>query len=228
MKTGILVSALLLLTACASDKEYATTTATERHNGLCGEAVSAQEGLQLSIAQQAFQRGEYRSSLALLEKVKTESTAKIALQANALRKSGEREMAELKYRKMLTTCLRGNAEHGLGMIAIDQGQYSNALEWLRKAARDEPTNANIRNDLGFLLFSIGKYHHAKGELLTALELNPNHSQAARNLWMALMKNGEASVADNLASHYGWSLEDQHKMRVVMMSFRPLDFDGNKI
>ena len=177
--------------------------------------------MKISMARQAFREGQYYSSLASLEKMDFDGITKRALQASAYRKAGDLDEAKKVYHTLLNTCVKGNAEHGLGLISAYQGDMKEAQTWLAKAAKAEPANPNIRNDYGFLLLSIGDEKKARGEFITALELDPNNQTAAKNLWLVLFRNHETQALDGLNQRFNWNEDETQKLKLAASQFSPI-------
>lgn len=222
------VLASIWLVGCTSSPQSVVQNIPQQAPGLCDEQLSKNEGMQISLAKQSFQQGHYYSSLATLEKVPSQTITKQALQASAYRKAGEWEQAGKVYQELLNTCVKGNAQHGLGLMSAYQGDMQAAEHWLQLAAKSEPANPNIRNDYGFLLFSLGKEHQARGELITALELSPHNQTVAKNLWLVLYRNHETRAVTSLSHRFNWSESETQKLALAANQFKPLQFDGPQV
>lgn len=231
MNRLLITIAAILLSACSSSPQSTSTSAQrvpEQDAGLCHEHLSKSVGMQISMARQAFQRGQYYSSLASLEKINSDGVTKRALQASAFRKAGELEKADDVYRTLLSTCLKGNAEHGLGLISAYQGDMKAAQTWLASAAKTEPANPNIRNDYGFLLLSIGEESRARAEFITALELDPNNKTAAKNLWLVLFLNHETKAMESLNQRFNWDQTERKKLTLAATQFSPINMNDHPV
>ncbi len=212
----------LLLTACSTQNSAPIAAQNfESAQGLCGEKLPKSAGMKMTMANQAFHGGQYFSSLATLQQIDDDLITKSALQASAHRKAGQWEEAKLLYQDLLSTCIKGNAAHGLGLIAAYQSKYLLARDWLEIAVRSEPANANIRNDYGFLLLSLGDEQNARKQLVTALELNPRDQTAAKNLWLVLTRNQEHQAAMSLQQRFSWSKEENQKLTSAAINLQPL-------
>lgn len=222
-----LLAALLMLalTGCAHTNGRDNTTLDNREaslpQGVCGESLDKSQRISFTMAQQAFQKGEYFSSLAMLEQLDDRLITKQALQASAYRKTAQWDEAKALYHDLLSSCVKGNAEHGLGLVAAYQGDVEQAKQWLSQAVKDEPANANIHNDYGFLLLSMGDIPAARQQLLTALELAPKSEVTAKNLWLLLVRNNEGSTALDLQQRFGWKKDEVEKLLYAAQHFYPL-------
>lgn len=221
MKGFVITAVAITLSACAVTPTPVAKQTPQTTKGLCGESLSKQDGMKISMAKQAFQRGQYFSSLATLEQIDSSLVTKQALQASAYRKTGQLAKAQTLYTHLLSSCIEGNAAHGLGLIAAYQGDVRQAQQWLSQAVREEPANANIRNDYGFLLLSTGEEQQARNEFITALELNPQHQTAAKNLWLVLLRNHEDLAASQLKARFAWSDTESQKMTQAAKQLKPI-------
>lgn len=210
---------LLALSGCSNSAS--PQAAASSPSGACGESLSAEEGVKLSLIRQQLQQAQYYSALAELEMLPERSLSTDLLRAYSYRKLGKWSLAAAIYHELQTTCLAGQAYHGLGLIAAYQDDLDQAMHWLTLAAKASPVTADIRNDLGFLLLITGQDERARDELLTALELNPEHPNAARNLWFVLLKNRQHRMADQLASRFQWQPNERQAVLDAIAVFKPL-------
>lgn len=221
MKKGWWLLVVLMMAGCSSQPASVEKSVTEVSEGVCGDTLPKQHRMRITLAKQAFQRGEYFSALATLDQVDGDWITKKTLQASAYRKTEQWDKAESLYIQLMSSCIRGNAEHGLGLIAAYKGDLEDARSWLEQAVGTEPTNANIRNDYGFILLSLGRKALARNELITALELNPNHETAAKNLWLLLSVSGETNAAFSLQQRFSWNSSQMDKLNNAVYSFNEI-------
>lgn len=215
---SLLVLIPLILAGCSSSQQPVEYTQSP---GACNEKLSQSQGMKLSMAQQAFSKQQYYSTLAMLKKMGTTSVSQSALQAKALLKTSQWDEASKVYDRLLDTCLKGEAAHGLGLISAYRQNYQQAGKWLRLAVDVEPDNSAIRNDYGFFLLLNDDTDAAKREFLTALELNPNNHRSAKNLWLALSRDNDRKGAQSLIKRYGWGYKENRELVTALRSFNPL-------
>lgn len=122
--------------------------------------------------------------------------------ADALRRIDRFEQAEALYRGQLTGCLQGRAWHGLGLLQAQRGQQADSLVSLEQARGQQPTDARVRNDLGYALLLSERFDDARFEFLTVLELAPGDARAARNLVLLTLREGRPDKARELAASLG--------------------------
>ncbi|MFC6671234.1 tetratricopeptide repeat protein [Marinobacterium aestuariivivens] len=216
----------LLLSGCGTTSNFrmaeyrAQEPEPPQPQGYCGERLDASVGVQLSLVRQQRARGQLFSALASLDALADETPTYRLLRADILREMGRFDDAREQYAALADSCLAGQALHGLGRIDAQEQRPSMALARLRAAVTRIPTDADLRNDLGFLLLAMGQDEPARRELLTALELDSGHGAAARNLWFLLLKNNENDAARLLAGRFGWSAQEEQQYRSAVARFTP--------
>ncbi|QUJ69754.1 tetratricopeptide repeat protein (plasmid) [Photobacterium sp. GJ3] len=222
--SGLLV-ALLAGCSASPEEESARVTANKPvQSGACGETLIAKDGMKLSMVKQQIDQGQYYLALASLDELKEDGLSVQMMRADSYRKLGKWDEATRLYQGMVKTCLAGDAYHGLGLIASYQGHMEDAMKWMEKAAKAAPVEADVRNDFGFLLLVTGQDQKARDELMTALELNPQHQNAAKNLWFVLLKTNQKQAAATLASRFEWSESEHREMMDAISVFKPLQLD----
>ena len=175
-----------------------TATATR---GICGDRFTPGHGLELSVARDLYQQGRSRSALAHLEALAFPYPEARLLQADALRHIGNLEASDQLYIGLQDSCLAANAYRGRALNAVQRKQVPRALGLMMQARQAAPTDADIRNDLGYLMMLDGNHSAAEEELLTALELNQQHANAAQNLVLLYLHWGQQDKAYRAAQIY---------------------------
>ncbi|PWU26710.1 hypothetical protein DK254_29650 [Pseudomonas sp. RW407] len=163
----------------------------------CGGQLSQTQELQLDMARDMLREGRLHAALAHLETLPADSLEVRESKATALRRIGS-PLAKAEYQGLLGTCKAGEAHHGLGQIALREGRIAEAERELREAARLQPTDRMIRNDLGVVLLRKGDRAGARFEFLTALELDGDDKLPASNLLSLLLLEGRNAQATALA------------------------------
>ena len=92
--------------------------------------------------------------------------------------------------------MAAQAHHGLGLLHASH-DAARAIAHLREAARRGPTDADVRNDLGYALLRAGRYPEALPELATAVELAPASEKARNNLLLLLIARGDEAAVDRV-------------------------------
>jgi len=112
-----------------------------------------------------------------------------------LHRSGRLEEAEALYRRVLTEDPRhGQAQHLLGVLALQRGQIAEAVERLDMAVEAEPDDPNIRNNLGNAYRAAGRMEDAIRAYAAALVHRPDFPDAHYNLGMAHQAAGRNEEA----------------------------------
>lgn len=169
--------------------------------GVCGERYPMAVGLELAVVADYFEQQRYRSALAHLEELDLEHVDARIMQADALRAIGDLDGSNRVYMQLVSSCLTARAYQGLALNAFEIRDVQLALRYMAQARRARPTDASIRNDLGYLLLLDGQYREAEQELLTALELDRRHSSAAQNLALLYLHRGDQAQAERIAETY---------------------------
>lgn len=200
IQTLIAVSILSVATvACTAVPDRSSAAVSY---GVCGDRFSPGHGLELSIARDLHQQGRSRSALAHLEVLSLPYPDAKLLQADALRLTGKLDASDEIYQGLSTSCLSASAYRGRALNAVERKQVRQALALMTQARQASPTDADIRNDLGYLMMLDGNPTAAAEEFLTALELNQNHANAAQNLVLLYLQRGQQADAYRAAETYG--------------------------
>lgn len=151
------------------------------------------------------------------------------LRASAQYQLGELAAAETNYRQLTDTDYAGQAWHGLGLIAA-QRNLRQAVIYFNQAVSARPTDAQIRNDLGYTLMLAGRLSEARHHLATATELVTEDKQAQNNLVLSFLLEGQDDKARKLAASFRIGDADfrhlQAESRVIqrMMTQRANEFE----
>lgn len=164
----------------------------------CTGKTTDPQGVRLQLIEDLMGNGKYHAALAHLDATGLDTPRARYLQAELLRQTDRQTESVPVYRALLDGCLGGQANHGLGLIAGREQRYSDALAHLTEARRRLPTDARVRNDLGYALMLVGDQKSARHELMTALDLDPGQPLAARNMVLLLLVTGEARTAQSMA------------------------------
>lgn len=205
MKALAVVVAGFVLVGCAGQSGAPDWFTRNQSAVSCQAEASQEQDLALSLAQEMASDGRLHAALAHLQKLSSDSPQVRLRKARVLRSLG-REEARAEYQSLIGTCLAAAGEHGLGQLALARGAEAEALERLERAARMEPTDARMRNDLGVVYLRQGRADDARFEFLTALELDQDSSLSALNLLTLLFYNDQWDQAADLVSRQGFSAD----------------------
>jgi hypothetical protein len=97
-----------------------------------------------------------------------------------------------------------------------------------KARRIAPSNADIRNDYGFILLAHKDFKAAQREFMTALQLQPGHPVAIRNMVMSLILDGDGRTALRMAKNNGIPSPEFRELLNQANSFKQPTIAGNNI
>lgn len=195
MRIWFLIIALSWLGGCTVLNESKQAAKTAQN---CSEAEDQDTAMRLDVVRKLMEQGRLYAALAHLDDLDTQAIQARYLRADILRRSERSIEARPIYKSLLSTCLKGEAHHGLGLIAGRNGQLNNAVDDLARAAQLLPVNARVRNDYGYALLLKGELEKAKREFLTALELDKEARLAETNLVILLLMQGEQQKAQAFA------------------------------
>lgn len=187
--------AVMLVTACASRQEARVASQPE-----CPSALSNEQELTLSMIGQREKDGQLYAALAALQTLPESSPSVLRYKGDVLRRLGRSDAAG-HFQRLQKTCLGPWGDHGLGLVAADEGDMKSALELLGRAAEKQPMEYRFRNDLGVAMLRMHKIEEARFELMTALELSPERNLPAVNLLSLLMAQEKPAAARSLAQRY---------------------------
>lgn len=109
--------------------------------------------------------------------------------------AGRKAQAEQIYKQILRTDPnQPDALQFVGLCAYESGRVDEAVDYLQRAAKSQPSNAFIRTNLGTVLQHRGQFEEAIACYRRALEINPNLPHAHNNLGAALKKSGHLKEA----------------------------------
>jgi len=185
----------------------------------CSEQLGQAVELQLNLAREMLENGRAHAALANLETLPPNSLEVRESKALALRRIGDPK-ARILYEGLLGTCKSAEAHHGLGQIAMRNGNTVEAERELREAARLQPTDSALRNDLGYVLLRRGEMEKARFEFITAMELNEHDKLPATNLLSVMFIQGENSEASRLIQSVGLSADQVRAAQEQAKDLRP--------
>ncbi|WP_372860676.1 tetratricopeptide repeat protein [Spongiibacter sp.] len=187
--------ALVLLTGCANIQNKGDTVA-----GNCNRTLNQTETVKLDLVSQLIDEANYYSALAHLENDSSGSPRALWLRAEAQRKTGLLNEAYNNYRDLSLSCMTAAGHAGMAKILATRGDLAIAHQHMLKARQLAPTNADIRNDYGFILLAMGDFKAAQREFMTAMQLHQGHPVALRNMVISLILDGDSRTAMRLAKN----------------------------
>lgn len=191
---------MLALVGCVSQGGMERAASTRSAGS---ERPADEQGLHLRLIAQLLEDGKPHAALAHLESIDPEQAqdprARL-LRAEVLRRLTRFKEAYAVYETLLHGPLAAHAWRGLALMKAASGEMVLAREWLRHASSLNPTDARIRNDLGYALLLVGELEQASSELATAIELGDTE-RAPRNLVLLLMVQGDQAAAERVAARH---------------------------
>lgn len=173
--------------------------------GACSSDLNPTDNTRLAGIEQLLREGKPYAALAQLDALAAQGVRPPQVdlaRADALRRIDRPEQAEALYRSLLGSCLQARAWHGLGLLQAQRSQQADSIASLERARNLQPTDARVRNDLGYALLLAQRFDDARFEFLTVLELAPGDARAARNLVLLTFREGRADKARELATSLG--------------------------
>lgn len=198
----------VVLTACAGSQRRALEQQVS--GNLREEAPGDRQQVHLDLIRGMLEQKQYYAALAHVDSQKqggANSPDLLLLEAEARRRLGQKEAAQTLYRELLASDRVAEAYHGLGLTNAG-GDLAVAVWQLQQAVQRKPTDAEMRNDLGYALMIAGRHAEALTELATAVELEAGHGdgKARNNLVILMMITGNETAVRRLAAESGMSAD----------------------
>lgn len=199
----IALTAVVFLNAgCATTANKQASTSAS-----CNIAASNADSVKLDMVTQLIDGEQYYSALAHLEQDSTGSPKALWLRAEAQRKTGLLDEAFESYRDLSLTCMTAYGHAGMAKILATRGDVPQAHQQMLTARKLAPTDADIRNDYGFILLVHRDFKAAQREFMTALQLAPGHPVATRNMVISLILDGDTRTAARMAKNNGIAVDE---------------------
>ncbi|WP_157203438.1 tetratricopeptide repeat protein [Methylomicrobium agile] len=210
--TGVLLMGCSQLAARMDYSASDETDTRRQKDPACETGADPDQNVKLDLIRKLMDSGKLYAALAHLEETRSTSPQSIYLRAEILRQTNREEKAAELYRSLLDGCMAGKGHHGLGLIAGKENKASEAVYYLQKAEAELPTDARVRNDLGYALMLDGQLDPARDEFLTALELKGNDPLAAANMVLLLAIMGKEQEMQAFASYMNIDPETVTQLR----------------
>lgn len=215
--------ALVILSGCASMPGSKQASANN-----CDMPISKEDNVKLDLIERQVAEKQYYSALAYLEKAADHFPRVLRLRAEAQRNTGMLDEAYASYRNLSMTCMSAYGHAGMAKILATRGDIPQAHQQMLKARRIAPSNADIRNDYGFILLAHKDFKSAQREFMTALQLQPSHPVAIRNMVMSLILDGDGRTALRMAKNNGIPSSEFRELLSQANSFKQPTIAGNNI
>lgn len=185
-------------------------------------ALADNRATHVQLVTQMQQKGLYFASLAHIDALQQRWGADAEsdlLRADALRQTGQTANARMVYSQLLATPMRARAAHGLGLLAGRAGDYLGAAGYLQQATQAAPTDADMLNDLGFVLMQQGRWGDARLPLMKASELASDNPRIWSNVALFLTLDGQATQAMDVAESRQLSAAARNQIVEMARSIR---------
>jgi Flp pilus assembly protein TadD len=223
-----LTASLLILGGCvtrgSAQNSLAQRVQTQqdvaRQENLPVQADSRATYLQLVVQMQ--QKGLYFASLAHVDALQQRWGVDVEsnlLLADALRQTGQLEKASALYSQLLATSAKARAAHGLGLLAGRANDYQSAVGYLQQASQAAPTDADVLNDLGFVLIQQGKWKEARVPLMKASELASDNPRIWSNIALFLTLDGQVAQANEVMDSRKLSVASRNQIAELARSIQ---------
>lgn len=215
MKFGrtLIVAATVVVYGCQSTPQTpdeAVRNATEKDT----------ERLHTDLVRQMIQQQKYYAASAHLDALASEhgeTDEIVLLRADCQRHLGHRERSAALYRKVMDGPYAASAAHGMGLL-LAETDLNSAIDYLQRAARLQPTDARIRNDLGYAMMLSGQLDAAHQQLSTAAELAPENTRPRHNLVLLYYLAGDPAQARRTADQGGIDASERERLQQQAAAF----------
>ena len=156
--------------------------------------------LYLELITQMQRQGAWYASLAHVDAYRQrygDSPALRLLHADALRETDQLPGAQTLYASLTSGPQAAAAWHGLGLIAVRNGDDTQAEQALARAVQLQPLNTDFLGDLGFARLRAGQLEQAREPLAKAAELAPGNVKANANLAVYALLRNDTATADRI-------------------------------
>lgn len=220
-KLALLLGLGVLATACASSQQRSLDR--QAGGSLRKEAPGDQQEVHADLIRSMLAQKQFYAALAHVEAQKQAGAAGSEirlLEAEARRRLGQKQAAQEIYRDLLASDRVAEAYHGLGLTNAG-GDLAVAVWQLQQAVQRKPTDAQMRNDLGYALMIAGRHSEALPELATAVELEAGSGdgKARNNLVILMMLTGNEAAVRQLATEAGLSADSLAGLRRQAQSLK---------
>lgn len=220
LSLGLLFAAAALCTACNSTgKAYRPDPVS-----LAGPETPPQDDKQLylELIGTMQRQGAWYASLAHVDAYRQrygDTPLLRLLQADALRETGQLPAAQSLYTSLANGPQAAAAWHGLGLIAVHNGDDTQAEQALSRAVQLQPLNAGYLGDLGFARLRAGQLDQAREPLAKAAELAPGNVKANANLAVYALLRNDTATADRIFAHAALPEATREEVRRLAQQLR---------
>jgi Flp pilus assembly protein TadD len=178
----------------------------------CKDDISPADNVVLTSIAQATREDKAYAALAQLDALQLQTPRAQLLRADALRKVDRSNEARNLYLSLLESCVRGQAHHGMGLLLASLHDDTNSLKHLQMARVLMPTEAQVRNDLGYALLLRRELVGARYEFMTAIELAPEFAKPKHNLYMTATLLNDEALQQSIARQGGFNASAEARLQ----------------
>lgn len=224
-RTGVpgvaLAGLVLALSGCVTESKRVLDQTVARE--IPDDSPESRRQIHVDLIRKMLDQGQYYAALAHTQAQVREtgnSDELRLLEAQARQKLGQRAEAQSIYRDLLKTKYAPEAYHGLGLSNVDT-DLPTAVWQMQQAVQRRPTDAEMRNDLGYALMMAGRNTEALPELATAVELEAGtgSAKARTNLVLLMLVTGDEASVHRLVQQSGMSDETLAGLRRQAQSLK---------
>lgn len=204
LKNITIISAIALLSACASDGDfepvYDDNQITNPDRRINGELPFTSPSL-MKMAESFRSANDYPNAIRLYQRAANESpkhvTSRLAL-AEIYQELGAHDGAALYYQQVLELEPdHEEAKLGLGQVMVLGNRPMEAVGYLEEVAAASPDNYRIYNSIGVAYDLQGLHEQAQFAYSQGLNVEPDHISLINNLALSLAIEGEYAPAIQL-------------------------------
>lgn len=219
----LVMAAAVLCTACHG----ARTAYRPDPVSLAGPETPPQNDRQLylELIGTMQRQGAWYASLAHVDAYRQrygDSPALRLLQADALRETGQLPAAHSLYASLTNGPQAAAAWHGLGLIAVRNGDDTQAEQALARAVQLQPLDTDYLGDLGFARLRAGQIDQAREPLTKAAELAPGNVKATANLAVHALLRGDSAMAEQILVRGNLPASTREEVRRLAQQLRRAD------
>lgn len=212
---GLLAVAAWMVTGCAGSAVLQAEKNVEQ--AIPSDTPENRRSVHADLIRGMIEGKQYYAAIAHIEAqvASTGTTPQLRLfEAEARRKLGQDAQAQQIYRELLKEPeYVAQAYYGLGLISASSDLAVSTWQ-LQQAVNRRPADADMRNDLGYVLMLSQRYQEALTELATAVELEAGSgsAKARNNLIVLMMVTGDERAVRRLAAESAMSESSLKKLR----------------
>ncbi|WP_421705362.1 hypothetical protein [Alloalcanivorax xenomutans] len=190
----------------------------------CASQAAPEQKVELEMVDTLMARDRNYAALAQLQKAVQNNVEYWQRYGQLLALTGDLSTSKRVFNIMREECDSGESYHGLGMVALKQGNLDESLANLEKAVRKLPASAAVRNDYGYALLLARDYTAAQRQLRTSLELQNGTGKVRQNLAVAYLLDGNEQGIKDLQEQYHFTDDELNHARGLAFQIAEIDYE----